>query len=183
MLGFAVMNRSAFAAGALVVLALSCATRQDVVVSKLRGRGTPHVYSVTPDQAWAISKTILSFEHTETVDEHRQDGYMLTSEDTGSLSPGTYMGVFVEPDGARSAKVTFIARRRSALQAYSALDDNTFHKRFADLLGLIATVGPLPAAPPSPEGGGPTLLDSMSADAGPSALPPKATAGSPEGGL
>jgi len=129
------------------LLLAACATRRDVVVSKIKGRGTERVYPVTVDQAWTISKAILHLEPTEAIEEHRADGYMLTNDSSSSVAPSTYMGVFIEKDPA-GAKVTFVTRRRTPTQAYASLTEGTFHRKFAELLALIAAVG-TPAAPPA----------------------------------
>jgi hypothetical protein len=140
---------SAFrAAWVFALFALAgCATRRDVVVAKLRGRGTQRVYAVTVDQAWNISETILRLEPTEAIDEHRSEGYMLTSDSSSSFTPGTYMGVFVEADGPAATKVTFVTRRRTPTQAYAALTESGFHRKFSELLRLIAAVGPVASGP------------------------------------
>jgi hypothetical protein len=148
--------RTLFVVAALVVIAFAgCATRGDVVAAKVRGRGTPHVYPVSVDQAWNISKTILELEPTEKVEEHRAEGYMVTSDVITALTPGTYIGVFVEPEGAE-ARVTIITRRRTPTQAYASLSETGFHRKFAELLKLIATVGPLPSETPADAGSPPT---------------------------
>jgi hypothetical protein len=150
---------------ALVLASLfGCATKRDVVVSKLRGRGAGHVYPVTTDQAWSISKAILRLEPTDSIEEHRSEGYMLTNDTITALVPSTFMGVFIEPAGANAAKVTFVTRRRTPTQAYAALTEGGFHRKFAELLGLVAAVGPMVSGP---DGGAserpsacPTSLDS-----------------------
>jgi len=138
---------------ALIVIG-ACATKQDILVTKLRGRAAGHIYPVTLDQAWNISKTLFHLEPTDAIEEHRPDGYMLTSQNAEGLNAGTYMGVFIEP-GERpgESKVTFIARRKSPTQAYPALGDGMFHKKFAELVSLLAAVGPLPAASDRPDAG------------------------------
>src|SRR5438105_2831508 len=82
----------------LAVLLAACATRRDVVASKLRGRGTHRLYPVSVEQAWTIARTILALEPTDRVEEHRAEGYMLTSDDGSAFVPSTYMGVFIEAD-------------------------------------------------------------------------------------
>jgi hypothetical protein len=149
-----------------MLCAIGCATKRDVVSSKMKGQGTQRVYSVTTDQAWAMSRTILRFEGLEKVEEHRAEGYMLTSDNPSSLSPGTYMGVFIEAEGPASTKVTFVTRRRTPTQAYAALTESVFHKRFGELLTLVETVRPTPG-----ESGCPPQADAPPAplpDAGPS---------------
>jgi len=146
---------------AIAMLAFACANKQDVLVTKLRGQATGHDYPVTIDQAWNISKTIFRLEPTDAIEEYRKDGYMLTSQDVGGLSSGTYLGVFIEPsDRAGETKVTFIARRKSPTQSYPALHEAAFHRKFAELVALINTVaspiakpdaGPPPDAATVPE--------------------------------
>ena len=181
--------------GALVLLALAalaaCATRRDVVASKLKGQGTQRVYAVTVDQAWTISKAILRFEPLGPIEEHRSEGYMLTSDDPSSLAPATYIGVFVEPDGSASAKVTVVNKRRTPTQAYASLSEGAFHRKFSELLGVIEAVGPIRGQKESSTGQGadrPELGDggtdglvggrTSPADGGRDALPASADGGS-----
>ena len=138
--------------GGLLVLFLSaCATKRDVVVSKIKGRGAEHVYPVTIDQAWTISKTILELEPSEGIEEHRADGYMLANDSNSSVAPTTYMGVFIERDVA-GAKVTFVTRRRTPMQSYASLTGEGFHRKFVELLALVAAVGPSVASKACTEG-------------------------------
>ncbi len=138
--------------GALLVLCFAaCATKRDVVVSKIKGRGTERVYPVSVDQAWTISKAILRLEPTEAIEEHRAEGYMLTNDSSSTLAPSTYMGVFIERD-AEGAKVTFVTRRRTPTQSYASLTEGGFHRKFAELLALVAAVGS-PACREAPDAG------------------------------
>jgi hypothetical protein len=164
--------------GAFLLFAfVACATRHDVVVAKGRGRGTERVYPVNVDQAWAISKAILDLEPTEKVEEHRSEGYMVTSDVVTALTPGTYIGVFVEPAGTE-AKVTIITRRRTPTQAYASLSEGGFHRKFAELLKLIAAVGPLAAE--APADGGTEPADA--ADGGGAGEPKAAPSNTTDGG-
>src|SRR5438132_13510542 len=95
-------------AAVALLCAAGCARKRDLVAWKLRGRGTERVYAVTLDQAWKISKTVLELEPTEAIEEHRADGYMLTSDDSSALTPSTYMGVFLAAEGSTATRVTFV---------------------------------------------------------------------------
>jgi hypothetical protein len=164
------MPRSFLVLAALAFFCISgCATRHDVVSSKMKGQGTQRVYALNVDQAWAISRMILRLEALENVEEHRAEGYMLASDNTSTLSPGTYMGVFVEAESPTSTKVTFVTRRRTPAQAYAALTESVFHRRFGELLALIEIVRPSEnmAECTSADAGVPrvTLPDGGSADA------------------
>jgi hypothetical protein len=128
--------------GLAALLLYACASRQDVLVTKLRGRGTSHLYPVTVDQAWNISKAIFRLEPTDAIEEYRSENYMLTSENAGPLSAATYLGVFFEPaEAPGETRVTFVARRKTPTQSYPALTESSFHQKFAELVGLMATLG------------------------------------------
>ena len=175
-------RRSIFAlATLLAAIALAapfsgCATRRDVISAKFKGRGTQRTYPVTVDQAWVISKTILVLEPTEKIEEHRAEGYMVTSDEISALTPSTYMGVFIEPDGTREAKVTFVTRRRTPTQTYAALTEGSFHRKFAELVKLVAAVGPLPSETPT-DADAPTD-STVPSDASPTAADAGAESGS-----
>jgi hypothetical protein len=174
--------RRSFSAVRVIVVTLTlvavafvgCATKRDLVSAKMKGRGTQRSYPVTVDQAWIISRTILELEPTEKVEEHRAEGYMVTSDEISALTPSTYMGVFIEPDGARETKVTFVTRRRTPTQAYAALSEGSFHRKFAELLKLVAAIGPLPSDAPADAG--------VSTDASPSDVAPTPADAGVEGG-
>jgi hypothetical protein len=80
----------------LVVIFLSfaallngCATMNDVERVKDAGtEGTTKVYPVTADQAWEISKTVFRWEGSDAIEEHRDQGYMLTSSGMNMVSRG-----------------------------------------------------------------------------------------------
>jgi hypothetical protein len=128
------------ALSALVALG-SCANRQDVLRTKLQGKGVAHTYEVTFDQAWSIASTIFRLEPTEPIEDHRSEGYMLTSQNPGPMSSGAYLGVFFEPAGEKGTRVTFVVRRQSATQAYPFLNEAAFHHKFEELVHLMAEVG------------------------------------------
>ena len=127
------------ALAALVALG-SCANRQDVLRTKLQGKGVAHTYEVTFNQAWSIASTIFRLEPTEPIENHRSEGYMLTSQNPGPMSSGAYLGFF-EPAGEKGTRVTFIVRRQSAHQAYPFLNEAAFHHKFEELVHLMAAVG------------------------------------------
>jgi hypothetical protein len=117
------------------------------LVSKLRGRGTEQRYGVSEAQAWTIARTLLKLEGTDPPDEHRTEGYLVTSQHTEGLEAGTYLGVFIEADGPSASRVTAVARRRSPLQSYAGLGETQFHRKFADLLLMASEIGQGMAAP------------------------------------
>ena len=73
----------------------SCQTLSDVVQVKAQGGGTTQVYPVDTDQAWTIAKTVFRWEGSDAIEEHRDQGYMLTSSGMNVVSAGAVMGAWV----------------------------------------------------------------------------------------
>ena len=81
--------------GALVCAVLwlaSCQTLSDVVQAKTQGGGTTQVSPVDANQAWTIAMTVFRWEGSDAIEEHRDQGYMLTSSGMNFLSAGAVMG-------------------------------------------------------------------------------------------
>lgn len=124
-----------------------CATMGDVVRAK--DEGTSKVYSVNADQAWEITKTVFRWEGSDAIEEHRSDGYMLTSSGMNMVSAGTVMGAWIEAVNKNKTNVTVVTKRRLAANIATTLTETTFHKRFAEAVEIIKSGKPLPAAPPA----------------------------------
>jgi len=107
-----------------------CATMRDVVRSKERGEGMSKVYPVNADQAWEIAKTVFRWERTEVVEEHRSEGYMLTSSEESLISWGAMIGVWVEPVNNDSTRVTVVVRRKSPIEVFIPVTEAIFHDDF-----------------------------------------------------
>lgn len=125
-----------------------CATMSDVVQSKERGRGTSKVYPVNADQAWEIAKTVFRWERADAVEEHRSEGYMLTSSGESLISWGTVMGVWIEPVNNDSTKVTAVIKRKNPTDFLTPLTEVTFHEDF-ELAARIKAGRSFTPAPPA----------------------------------
>ena len=133
----------------MAVLGLAgCATLNDVVQEKNQGGGTMQVYPVDTDQAWKIAMTVFRWEGSDAIEEHRDQGYMLTSSGMNFVSAGAVMGAWVEPAGRSQTKVTVVTKRRMATNLATTLTETTFHKRFGQAVALVKAGQPLPARPP-----------------------------------
>jgi hypothetical protein len=120
--------------GALVCAVLwlaSCQTLSDVLREQTQGGGTTQVYPVDVDQGWTIAKTVFRWEGSDAIEEHCDQGYMLTSSGMNLVSAGTVMGAWVEPAGQGQTKVTVVTKRRIAANVATTLTETTFQKRFA----------------------------------------------------
>lgn len=112
------------------VCVTGCTTMSDVVRSKERGKGTSRVYPVNADQAWEIAKTVFRWEQTDDIEEHRSEGYMLTSSGESLISWGTVMGVWIESVDNDNTRVTAVIKRKNQADFLIPLTETTFHEDF-----------------------------------------------------
>lgn len=132
-----------------VALLTGCATMNDVVRVKEAGtEGTTKVYPVTADQAWEISKTVFRWEGSDAIEEHRAQGYMLTSSGMNLVSWGAVMGAWIEPVDKDNTKVTVVTKRRVTVNIATTLMESTYHKRFAQAVEIVKKGEPLPRTAP-----------------------------------
>jgi len=130
----------------LVIFVAGCATMSDVVRAK--DEGTSKVYPVNADQAWDIAKTVFRWEGADAIEEHRKEGYMLTSSGMNLVSIGAVMGAWIDPIDQNNTKVTVVTKRRIATNIATTLTETTFHNRFAQAVDIVKAGKPLPVAPP-----------------------------------
>lgn len=123
-----------------------CATLADVVQRK--DEGTVKIYPVTADQAWAIAKAVFRREGSDAIEEHRDEGYMLTSSGMNLITFGTVMGAWVEPISDQQTKVTVVTKRRVQTNIFTTLTETTFHRRFAQAVEILKAGKLLPPAAP-----------------------------------
>lgn len=135
---------------ALSSLFTGCATMADVIQAK--PDGTTNVYPVNTDRAWEISKAVFRWEGSDTIEEHRDQNYMLTSSGMNGFTAGTLMGAWVEPVDADNTRVTVVTKRRIATNLATTLTEGTFHRRFAQAVEVVKSGKPLPAQAPANEG-------------------------------
>ncbi len=133
---------------AALVLVSGCATMTDVLKAKAAGEGTTKVYPVSKDQAWMIAVTVFRWEGADAIEQHRDQGYMLTSSGMNLVSYGAVMGAWVEPFEQDLTKVTVVTKRRLATNLATTLTETTFHARFAQAVEIVKAGKPLPALPP-----------------------------------
>jgi hypothetical protein len=130
----------------LIALISGCATMGDVVRAK--DEGTAKVYPVNADQAWEISKTVFRWEGADAIEEHKSEGYMLTSSGMNWVSWGAVMGTWIEPVDKDNTRVTVVTKRRIATNIATTLTETTFHKRFAQAVEIVKKGNRLPSNPP-----------------------------------
>ena len=124
-----------------------CATTGDALREK--ESGTMKVYPVTNDQAWDIARQVFRWEGADAIEEHRADGYMVTSSGMNFVSEGTVMAAWVEPAINDGSAVTVVTKRRIATNIFTTLTEGTFHKRFAQAVEIVKAGKKLPVTPPA----------------------------------
>ncbi len=129
-----------------LVLLAGCATMSDVMKSK--NEGTAQVYPVDSEQAWEISRTVFRWEGADAIEEHKADGYMLTSTGMNWVSYGAVMGAWIDSVDKDNTKVTVVTKRRIATNLATTLTETTYHKRFGQAVDIVKKGGRLPATPP-----------------------------------
>ncbi len=135
------------AASVLVsAFATGCASMGDVM--KAKNEGTSQVYPVTTDQAWKIAMTVFRWEGADAIEEHKDEGYMLTSSGMNLVTVGTLMGAWIEPVDKDNTKVTVVTKRRIATDLATTLTESTFQRRFGQAVQIIKSGKPLPPTPP-----------------------------------
>jgi hypothetical protein len=131
---------------AVTICFAGCATMSDVV--KEKNDGTAKVYPVTSEQAWGIATTVFRWEGADAIEEHKAEGYMLTSSGMNFVSMGAVMGAWIEPVEQNSTKVTVVTKRRIATNIATTLTEATFHNRFAQAVDIVKAGKSLPVSAP-----------------------------------
>lgn len=144
--GMKSLRAASFTVAVLSLCLVGCATMDDVLKSK--EEGTVKVYPVGTDKAWEIAVKALRWEGAETIEEHRTDGYMLTTIGANFVSMGSVVGVWVEPAGKGKSKVTAVTKRKMQTNVATGLTETTFHERFQQGVDIVKAGKPLPLEAP-----------------------------------
>lgn len=132
----------------LLLLALglaSCASIADAI--KAKDEGTVERYAVNFEQGWKIALKVLRWEDAETIEEHKDENYMVTTVGENLISAGAVVAVWVEPE-ASNVKVTCVTKRKMQTNLATGLTETTFHQRFKQAVALVKAGKSLPAEPP-----------------------------------
>ncbi len=118
-------------------------------VIKDKDKGTSAQYNVSAEQAWDIAITVLRWERCETIEQHKNQNYMLTTVGRDFVSEGSLVGVWVEPVTSQSTKVTVVTKRKVSTNLATGLTETAFQRRFAQAVDIVKSGGTLPIEPPS----------------------------------
>lgn len=124
---------------------VSCASISDAI--KAKNEGTAASYPVDFEQGWKIALRVLRWEDAETIEEHKDENYMVTTIGADFISAGSVVAVWVEPEG-KNVKVTCVTKRKIQTNIATGLTETTFHKRFKQAVEIVKQGKPLPTDPP-----------------------------------
>jgi hypothetical protein len=119
----------------LSVVITGCASMSEVLTSK--DDGTAVNYAIGLDQAWDAAITVLRWEDCETIEQHKTQGYMLTTVGQNFISSGSLIGVWVDKIDKNNSKVTIVSKRRMKTELATGLSEGTFQSRFAQAVEII----------------------------------------------
>ncbi len=128
---------------------------RDVVVAKQSGdQGITMIYRVNKDQAWEIVRAVLRWQHSNKIEDHLDQDYVLTSIGIVSCPCRTEVGVWVEPLNDDETKITIITRGRSSKNLFTNIETfpdtikPDFHMRFRKAVDIVKSGKELPFTPP-----------------------------------
>jgi hypothetical protein len=124
----------------------SCATMNGLKGDKADGLAV--IYPIDKDRAWDIAKTVLDWEGAGDIEEHKSAGYMLTSTSINLISYGSVVGVWFDPVGKESTKVTILTRRRVAINIAPGMRESRFHEYYDHAVREVRAGRPLPESSP-----------------------------------
>jgi hypothetical protein len=125
-----------------------CRSMGDIMRAKERGEGKTLLHAASCDVAYELGREIFRDEG-DAIEDHRDEGYMLSTSGLSAASYGTLMGAWFEPEKDECA-VTVITKRKLATTVGTSLTEDTFHRRLFDLIDKKgAAAKSKPAAAPA----------------------------------
>ena len=133
---------------ATVMFLIGCSTLNSVIKAKEEGKGTVQVYDVSEDDAWRLAMKSFRWAGSDAIEEHRQDGYMLTTKGVNWVTSGSVMGAWINPLSDNKVEVTVISKRRISTEIATGMTEGKFHRLFQAGLDIINRGEPLPLSAP-----------------------------------
>lgn len=130
----------------ITTILVSCASIGDAI--KAKNDGTVVSYPVSFEDGWKAAKAVLRWEDAETIEEHKDEQYMVTTVGANFVSAGSAIAVWVEPEGDKNSKVTIVSKRKIQTNLATGLTESTFHRRFEQAVQIMKAGKPLPPEAP-----------------------------------
>ncbi len=123
---------------------LGCSTLDTVLKEKEKGKGKRVVYNIQFEDAWLLSKSSFRWGGCDAIEEHKIDGYMLTSKGKDMITSGSVMGAWIESISSDKMAVTVISKRRNSLDLFTGMTENKYHKYFKTGMNILNNGKELP---------------------------------------
>ncbi len=134
---------------AIIISSLfSCSTLNTVLNEKDQGKGTRIVYNIQFEDAWRVSKSSFRWAGSDAIEEHKKDGYMLTSKGKDMITSGSVMGAWIDSISSDEMAVTVISKRRNSLDLFTGMTEKKYHKYFKTGMEILNNGGELPLVAP-----------------------------------
>ena len=105
-----------------------CLSPQDVLNAKQSGdEGITVVYPVNQDQAWEIAHAVLHWLHSNMIEDHQDQNYMLTSIGASTCACRAEVGVWIETVRENYTRVTIITKGKVSQNDFTKME--TFHDK------------------------------------------------------
>ena len=129
----------------MVLFAAGCsASVAEVMRTQAAGGVTRDTYSVTPEQARSIAKTVLLREGFDTIEEHHAEGYLLATSPVTVWNGGILAAVWIAPVGGDESAVTIVTRRRQNPALTVWLTDDDLQRHLKDAVAATKAGKPIP---------------------------------------
>jgi len=126
---------------------VGCATTSSIVAARDEGKGMSRVYSVSTDQAWNISETVVGWIRMDITEMDKDKGYLLARKGSNLVNAGVLMGLWIKPTEEKNTEVTIITMRRMATNI-ATIKDEYVHRRFEKAVEITMAGEPLPERDP-----------------------------------
>jgi hypothetical protein len=120
----------------------------DVIDAHERGEGSTKTYPVDYDTAWKIAIQVFRWGGGGAIEEHKDEGYMLTMHSGNLVTMGSVMGAWLKRLSSEETEVTVVTKRRMATNLATGLTESTYHRWFAEGVRLTKAGKPLPRRAP-----------------------------------
>jgi len=132
----------------LMIPLVACQGIAALTKAREKGEGENRSYPVTQDQAWDISRHVLLWEGSSSIEEHRENDYMIASFGINLVSWGSRAGIWIEKCGEDASIVTVICKRKVATSLATIMTEETFHRWFALGVEIVNSGKVLPETRP-----------------------------------
>jgi hypothetical protein len=147
------MRRSFIITLSVIFLVSACASMRELTDEVIKARntgkeGVTKVYPVTKNQAWDITKTVLCWEKTDEIEEHKDENYVIAGTGMKMAVFGSVMGVWIESVDSGHTMITVLTRRRVRNDTFTRLTAFKFYERFDQGVKIVKSGKKLPVIPP-----------------------------------